>query len=349
MNSTAIDRVSYGIHAHVNKLSHVVINVSDLERSIEFYERVWPVRRHRHINGPAQAYPALGIERGEFEGWVLRSNTAELPPGGILAENPPRDVHLIQWKTPGPVGAPYAEANHVGIYRHNTLVGDVQEGYARVVENGGRPYGEPSRILLTPEGFSVVCFGFRDPDGATLEMIGPDEPDPTYPGSLHHCNINCTDLKRSYRFYRDVMGLDTGLWYAPGKPQPVGNGSLGDSLRNPDGSPYTGEEMEFSANLMIPRTDWRNPLDVLEWTLPKPYGSAYESPLNLGISRIAVEVDDIEAARRKLVDTGHGPVSEVDHWDMGDFGERKVVILRDPDGVWLELIEQAPVPASPLD
>jgi catechol 2,3-dioxygenase-like lactoylglutathione lyase family enzyme len=348
-SGAARDRSSYGIHAHVNRLSHVVINVSDLDRAVEFYERVWPVRRLRRINGPAQAYVALGVERGEFEGWILRSNTAERPPGAIRAESPPRDVHLVQWKTPGPVGTPYAEANHVGIYRHNALVGDIEAAYAQVVAHGGRPYGEPSRILLTPEGFGVWCFGFRDPDGSTLEMVGPDVPEPGYPGSLHHCNINCTDLKRSYRFYRDIMGLDTGLWYAPGKPQPVASGSLGDSLRNPDGSRYIGAEMEFAANLMIPRTDWRNPLDVLEWTLPKPFGTAYESPMNLGISRIAVEVDDIEAAHRKLVETGHGPVSAIDRWDMGEFGERRVVILRDPDGVWLELLEQPPVPPSPLD
>ena len=35
-------------------------------------------------------------------------------------------------------------------------------------------------------------------------------------------------------------------------------------------------------------------------------------------------------------------MSRVDEWDMGDFGTRKVVIFRDPDGVFLELIERPP-------
>ena len=30
--------------------------------------------------------------------------------------------------------------------------------------------------------------------------------------------------------------------------------------------------------------------------------------------------------------TGHAPVGPIETWDMGDFGERKVVIFRDPDG-----------------
>lgn len=345
----AVDRSAHGIHAYLNGLSHVVINVSDLERSLAFYEKTFPVRRCCRINGPPQAYPSLGVEHGQFDGWVLRSLTAEKAPGTIYAEKPPRDLHLVQWKTPGPVGAPYREANHVGIYRHNSLVGDIEAGYAKVIAAGGRPYGPPSRVVLMPDGFSVVCFGFRDPDGATLEMIGPDTPDASYPGALHHCNINCSDIKRSYRFYRDVVGLDTGLYVAPGSPQPVGNGSLGDALSNPDGSAYTGAEMEFVANLLVPRNDWRNPLDVLEWTLPRPYGRAYESPRNLGISRIALEVDDVTAARARLVAAGVPSVCAVETWDMGEFGVKKIVIFRDPDGVLLELIEQAPVPASPLD
>lgn len=345
----AADRSTYGIHAYLNGLSHVVIYVSDLERSLAFYEQTFPVRRVARINGPAQAYPSLGIAHGRCTGWVLRSLTAERAPGAIFAEKPPRDIHLVQWLSPGPVGTPYREANHVGIYRHNTLVGDIEAGYARVLAAGGRPYGPPSRIVLLPDGFSVVCFGFRDPDGATLEMIGPDRPDPNYAGALHHCNINCSDLRRSYRWYRDVIGLDTGMYVAPGRPQPIANGSLGDALANPDGSAYTGDSMEFAANLLVPRNDWRNPIDLLEWTLPRPYGRAYESPLNLGLSRIALEVDDIAAARARLVAAGQRDVSEVETWDMGEFGEKKIALFRDPDGVMLELVEQTAVAASPLD
>ena len=162
-------------------------------------------------------------------------------------------------------------------------------------------------------------------------------------------DINCTNLKRSYQFFRDVVGLDTGMYVAPGRPQPIANGSLGDALRNADGSDYTGAEMEFAANLLVPRHDWRNPIDLLEWSLPRPYGRAYESPRNLGISRIALEVDDINAAQRKLATATNGAVSAVESWDMGEFGQKKIAIFRDPDGVLLELIEQPQPAASGLD
>ena len=123
--------------------------------------------------------------------------------------------------------------------------------------------------------------------------------------------------------------------------QPATNGSLGDTLRNPDGSAFTDGHMRFAATLMSVRSDSRSPIDVLEWAVPKPYGEPYQSATNLGIMRVAFEVDDIEAARARLLLAGHasGPVET---WDMGEFGARKVVIFKDPDGIMLELIEQLP-------
>ena len=48
-----IDRLAYGLRGHINRFSHVVINVSDLDRAVEFYEKVLPVQRRQRINGPA--------------------------------------------------------------------------------------------------------------------------------------------------------------------------------------------------------------------------------------------------------------------------------------------------------
>ncbi len=341
-NSTAIDRLSYGLRGYINRFSHVVINVSDLDRAVEFYENTFPVRRRERINGPAQAYRGLGIEDGRFEGWVLENRKDVSPPGAMVAECPARLLHLVEWKSPAPVGKPYAEANHVGIYRQNSLVNNLDAAYARVLENGGRPYGEPSWITLTPDGFGVTVFAYRDPDGNTLEMIGADDPHGKldYPGMMHHCNLNVRSLPASFRYYRDVIGLDMTVYLAPSQLQPTTNGSLGDCLRNPDGSLYAGDGMDFSATLFGVRSDSRSPLDVLEWATPEPFGEPYPVANHLGIIRVAFEVDDIEAARRRLLLTEQGGVGPIETWDMGDFGERKVVIFRDPDGIMLELIEQ---------
>jgi len=346
--TAAIDRLAYGLRGHINRFSHVVINVSDLDRAVEFYEATLPVQRRARIDGPPQPYRGLGIDHGHCVGWVLENRKDVSPPGEFIAEFPPRYIHLIEWKTPLPTGKPYAEANHVGIYRQNSLVNNLDDAYQTVLAHGGRPYGEPSWIVLTPDGFRVRVFAYRDPDGTTLEMIGVDDPDSTtvYPGMLHHCNLNVRDLPTSYKFYRDVIGLDLTVYLAPAQLQPVTNGSLGDALRNPDGTEFTDGQMRFAATLLGIRSDSRNPIDVLQWHTPEPYGQPYQRPTDLGIIRVAFEVDDIEAAHARLQLTGRTPVGPIETWDMGEFGERRVVIFRDPDGIMLELIEFIPIPTE---
>ena len=345
---STIDRLATGIRGHVNRFSHVVINVSDLERSVEFYEKTLPVQRVTRINGPRQDYQGLDIAGGKFDGWVLENKKDTAPPGEFIAEFPPRLIHLIEWKTPTPIGEPYREANHVGIYRQNALVNNLDAAYANVLANEGRPYAEPSSIVLTPNDFSVVVFAYRDPDGSTLEMIAVDDPkgESDYPGMMHHCNLNVTNLEKSYKFYRDVIGLDLTVYLAPDKLQPVSNGSLGDCLRNPDGMLYAGEGMQFAATLMGVRSDSRNPIDVLQWGVPAPYGSPYEAANCLGIIRVGLEVDDIDAAHARLKLAGLSGIGPIETWDMGDFGERKVVIFKDPDGIMLELTEHIPIPTD---
>lgn len=344
-----IDRLAYGLRGHLNRFSHVVINVSDLDHAVEFYEATFPVRRRTAINGPAQAYRGLGIERGQFRGWVLENAKDASPPGEFIAEFPARFIHLVQWITPAPTGAPYKEANHVGIYRQNSLVNNLDEAYDTVLAAGGRPYGEPSWIELTPEGFKVRVFAFRDPDGSTLEMIGVDDPNLTtpYPGMMHHCNLNVSNLETSFKFYRDVIGLDLTVYLAPSGLQPVTNGSLGDALKNPDGSDYLDGQMNFAATLFGLRSDSRSPLDVLEWQTPRPYGVPYEKATDLGIIRVAFEVDDIDAAVNRLRLSGRANPGPIETWDMGEFGQRRVCIFKDPDGIMLELIEHIPISSNP--
>lgn len=316
-----------GLRAHVNRFSHLTINVSDLERAREFYEATLPVTVVARTNGPAQAYPSLGLKRGRFDGYMLRDAQAY----------PSRAIHIVEWKEPKPVGTPYETFINVGIYRTSHLTADIQASYQQVLAAGGVPWGPPSNIIVTPEGVGVMSFGFKDPDGTTLQYLG----DPTLVGPpvTYHQNINCRSLRRSFPFYQDVLGLDYIFRRIAREPQAATVGALGQGVEG---------EIFFDAPFLGYRADQRNPVDLLEWRIPGPVGRPYRSPLNLGIINLALEVDDIPKSREKLVQLGLKDVSRAEEWDMGEFGTRKVVIFRDPDGVFLELIERPPY-ASELD
>lgn len=322
---------------NINKVLFMTINVSDLDRAVEFYEKTYPVKRAEVLDGPAQAFRGLGISHGQFRGRIMRD--PQLFQGRALL--------LVQWLSPGPVGRPYTEANNIGYYRHHASAArsGLNARYEIALAEGGRPYAPPSTIYVTPTS-TVNAFAFRDPDGTTLEYTGPYDPNPASPGPdvLTAYNNNCRDLRTSHAWYRDVLGLNFTSRLNPIVPQPYGVGSLGDSLKNPDGTPYTGE-IDFDATILSPRADSRNAIDLLEWQMPRPYGNPYARANNLGTINSALEVNDVNEVYQKLLRVLPRPkktiVAPPEVWDLGAWGQKKVLNILDPDGVMIQFIEMA--------
>ena len=129
--------------------------------------------------------------------------------GGIL---------LVQWLDPKPVGVPYPEANHVGWYREHANASQTGQTarYQQALAAGGRPYGEPSAIAIRDD-LTIYSFAFRDPDGTTLEWVGPLDPTPNGPpDTVAGPNVNCRDIQQL------VPVLQRGPRLRPADPpQPV--------------------------------------------------------------------------------------------------------------------------------
>lgn len=324
-----------GLGGNIAKSLFYTINVSDLDRAIEFYEATYPVKRAQEMNGPAQTFAGLGISKGQFKGRVMR-DSQPFQGGGIL---------LVQWLSPGPVGTPYAEANHIGWYREHASASQTgqQARYEAALAAGGRPYGPPSAIAIT-DALTIFSFAFRDPDGTTLEYVGPVDPTPNGPpDTLGGPNVNCRDIHRSFRFYHEILGLDMSIRLNPSKPQPATNGSLGDTVRTPKGDIYTGDT-DFDAAIMVPRADNRNSIDLLEWQVPGSFGDPYAEANHLGAVNMTWEVNDVDVVYQKLQrllrHPGRHIVAPPETWDLGDYGERKVLNILDPDGVMLQFQEK---------
>ncbi|MFV9431628.1 VOC family protein [Rhodococcus aetherivorans] len=304
---------------HVLRLSHVVVNVSDAERSREFYEATTPLRAISRLSAPAQRFAGLGIDHGEFEGYVLDDGTAGCP----------GQVHLVEWKNPRPVGKPYPVFWHVGIAKlgFGTKV-PADERIAQLRAMGIQPTNETIvRDYVT----------FADPDGTLLSFY----PDPVTSARYDHwvhVNAVASDGGRSASFYRDQLGLNHHLDVFTDRPLPVSQGPGSDVA-------------QWSSHMFAARGDSRLNIDMTQPVFPLPSpatSSVYEEAHHLGISRIGFEVDDIEAVQVLLesmpvIGRAPGVAGPAEVWNFGpEYGERKVLSFRDPDGIRLEFVEKPP-------
>ncbi|WP_072801638.1 VOC family protein [Rhodococcoides yunnanense] len=305
------------------RLSHVVINVSDAEKSLEFYETFTPLRAVGKLNAPRQRFGSLGIESGEFEGYVLNDGTAGRP----------TSVHIVEWKTPEPVGSPYPVFWHVGLGKlgFGTKV-PPEERLAHLREHG---------VETTNKEIVRGYISILDPDGTVVSFYQDGDKSARHDHWVH-VNAVVTDRERGAGFFRDVLGLEQHLDVTTDRPIAVSQGPGSDLS-------------QWSSHLFAPRGDTRVSVDMTQPVFPAPSpetSTPYQEANNLGISRVGFEVDDLDAAYSLLqasaeIGAAPGIVDPPETWDFGpEFGTRRVLGFRDPDGIRIEFFEKPPRPES---
>jgi glyoxylase I family protein len=298
---------------------HVNVNCSDLARSKRFYEEHVGLAALSHTKPAPQDGAGFGLAgRVQWDAHLLHDARGFAGPA----------VDLLEWKTPPPVGRPYAEANHLGLYRLCFAVPDAAKKHAALAAAGVPCLSPPARVPLSSE-MSVTFFCALDPDGTAVEFLeAPAASDAASAARLLHVNVNCSDLPASAAWYRRVLGLETVGTSAPG---PVDGRGFG-----------FGGKAEWRAEfLAVPGRAGDFVIDLLEWRTPRPIGRPYTEANHLGLYRLAFLVADARAACAELDRLGvahSGPV-----WlEMGPeipIDGLRAVFFRDPDGACLELIE----------
>lgn len=145
---------------------HAQINVSDLERSIRFYEMLgFEVISKGTIKDPV-VFAALGVEGTRLRGAFLRI------PGRSTKVTPMID--MIQFIDPPPMGNPYPALNHLGIARLCFQVDDIEAAAARLQAQGVELVGPVGELVTKGGGMRSKVLCFRDPDGTVLEYAQVD-------------------------------------------------------------------------------------------------------------------------------------------------------------------------------
>jgi len=142
--------------------------------------------------------------------------------------------------------------------------------------------------------------------------------------STNHTSFTVSDLDRSIAFFRDALGFEVTS-KAPRDPALV--------------SAITGVA---GADMVIAYV--RGPghsLELIEYKGPADRGRVVSRPCDTGFAHIAFNVDDVDAAVAASAPHGFVPIAAPVAINAGPNKGRKVVYLRDDDGVTVEFIEAA--------
>ena len=144
--------------------------------------------------------------------------------------------------------------------------------------------------------------------------------------SVAHCNVNCSDLERSKRFYSELVGLEAQAHTAPEQPQ--------------DGTGFGLPRVQWDAFMMQDATRTTS-VDLLEWKVPEPVGRPYPALNHLGFARLCLSVPNLDAVHARLRAAGVECLSEPCTYPIQPEAglHARVLMCLDPDGTVVEFVE----------
>jgi catechol 2,3-dioxygenase-like lactoylglutathione lyase family enzyme len=145
----------------IQGIFHININVTDFERSLEFYQMLgFRVVADLGEGGSQALNAGLRIPDGRGRAALL-----------MLGEDPHATrIDLIEWKNPKTAGQAYPHLYHVGMARLALKTKNLPQVYEDLKARGVEFFSEPQELNLPNQGrASFVCF--TDPDGTILELI----------------------------------------------------------------------------------------------------------------------------------------------------------------------------------
>ena len=140
----------------------------------------------------------------------------------------------------------------------------------------------------------------------------------------NHTSFTVSNLDRTVGFFRDCLGFEL-ISKAPRDPALV--------------SRITGVEGDDMVVAFLKAPG--HTLELIEYRAPAGKGAVKARPCDTGFAHVAFNVDDAAAAVEAAQRYGVKPVAPPVAIDQGPNKGRRVVYVRDWDGVTLEFIEAA--------
>ena len=145
--------------------------------------------------------------------------------------------------------------------------------------------------------------------------------------AVTHVNVNCSNLERSLRFWRDLVGLTP---QSHTRPAPQAGEGFG----------LPGQVVWDAYLLHDDRAQGGPAIDLLEWQTPKPVGRPHPEANHLGFMRVCLAVEDLDAQHAKLAAAGVRTRSGVVSTPVLEGETVRFFCCDDPDGTCVEFIER---------
>lgn len=302
----------------VQAVGAIGMTVSDLDRSLDFYQNVLSFKKVTDVEVHGAAYEHL---QGLFG---LRMRVVRMQLGEEFIE-------LIEYLTPQGRPIPVDSRSNDHWFQHIAIiVSDMDKAYQWLRRHKVKHASSgPQRIPDWNEAAAGIrAFYFRDPDNHNLEILWfpPDKGDPKWhqqTGKLFlgidHTAIVVSDTDQSLKFYRDTLGMTVaGESENYGTEQEHLNNVFGARLRITGLRAASGPAIEF-LEYLTPR-DGR----------PIPRDSRVNDLWHWQVQLLTNSVDRIEQRLRrgKYRFISPGAVSLPDE----TLGFSKGFLVRDPDG-----------------
>lgn len=311
--------------AAVQDVPVVGMTVSDMEAAVQFYSEVLTFNKISDIE-------LFGPEVDALQGvFGVRMHVVRLQLGREVIE---LTEYLTQGGRPIPIDS---RSNDLWFQHMAIVVSDMDAAYRRlrdfkVQHVSTAPQRLPDSL---PAAAGIEAFYFQDSDRHTLELIAfpPDKGDPRWQENredlflgIDHTAIAVADTAQSLAFYQDLLGFAVA-------GESFNFGAEQERLNNVFGARLHISGLTVGQGMAV---------ELLEYLSPS-HGRSYpadSTPLDHWHWDITMLVDDVAAVTERLVAVGVPLVSS--HWvhtAETPYPFRRAVMVRDPDGHALRLIE----------
>lgn len=310
----------------VTAVDSIGLTVSDLDRSVEFYAKVLSFEKVSEGEVAGEDFEHL---HGVFG---LRLRTARMRLGDEFIE-------LTEYLAPRGRPAPADARSNDRWFQHIAIiVRDMDKAYQWLRQNKVQ-HSSPGPQRLpdwNKNAGGIQAFYFRDPDGHPLEILAfpPDKGDPKWRRTadklflgIDHTAIVVADTDASLRFYRDLLGLRVaGETENYGPEQERLNNVFGARLRITSLRTRAGPGVEF-LEYLTPRNG-----------RPYPADEATNDLIHWQTNFVGISADKAAQSFRN----SHSAFVSTGVVDVRDSkaGTLKSVIVRDPDGHAVQIVEQ---------